>query len=66
MASKYRMLFRSRAVTHPNPVARRLFHIADTKRTNLIISADFKDSQSLLRCADGKNLHEVSGATLQR
>ncbi|KAH6691428.1 orotidine 5'-monophosphate decarboxylase [Plectosphaerella plurivora] len=52
MASKYRLPFRARAATHPNLVARRLFQIADTKRTNLILSPEFKDSESLLRCAD--------------
>ncbi|KID74851.1 orotidine 5'-monophosphate decarboxylase, partial [Metarhizium brunneum ARSEF 3297] len=56
MASKSTVPYSSRAASHPHPVAKKLFRIADSKRSNLIISADFTDTESLLKCADGKHM----------
>ncbi|TDZ30626.1 Orotidine 5'-phosphate decarboxylase [Colletotrichum spinosum] len=44
--------YRERASRHPHPVARKLFEIAETKKSNLVISADLTDTASLLQCAD--------------
>ncbi|KAK4140967.1 Orotidine 5'-phosphate decarboxylase domain-containing protein [Dichotomopilus funicola] len=52
MASLSKLPFPERAVAHPHPVAKRLFQIAETKKSNLVISADLTDSESLLQCAD--------------
>ncbi|KAK9445048.1 Orotidine 5'-phosphate decarboxylase, active site protein [Metarhizium brunneum] len=52
MASKSTVPYSARAASHPHPVAKKLFRIADSKRSNLIISADFTDTESLLKCAD--------------
>ncbi|KID82656.1 orotidine 5'-monophosphate decarboxylase [Metarhizium guizhouense ARSEF 977] len=56
MASKSTVPYSTRAASHPHPVAKKLFRIADSKRSNLIISADFSDTDSLLKCADGKHM----------
>ncbi|KAI9164039.1 Orotidine 5'-phosphate decarboxylase [Paramyrothecium foliicola] len=52
MASKSSQSYLSRAMAHPNPVARRLFKIAEAKRSNLIFSADCTDTETLLQYAD--------------
>ncbi|KAK7934547.1 orotidine 5'-phosphate decarboxylase [Apiospora marii] len=44
--------YHERALQHPHPVAKRLFQVAELKKSNLVISADFTDSKSLLTCAD--------------
>ncbi|KAF4842974.1 Orotidine 5'-phosphate decarboxylase [Colletotrichum siamense] len=44
--------YNRRALEHPHPVARRLFDIAESKKSNLIISADLTTTDSLLQCAD--------------
>ncbi|KAK8042848.1 orotidine 5'-phosphate decarboxylase [Apiospora phragmitis] len=44
--------YQERALHHPHPVARRLFQIAESKKSNLVISADFTDIKALLACAD--------------
>ncbi|KAF3904912.1 hypothetical protein ABW20_dc0108447 [Dactylellina cionopaga] len=52
MASKSRISYGERAQEHPNPVARRLFEIAEAKKTNVVVSADVTTSQELLDLAD--------------
>ncbi|CAG9977998.1 unnamed protein product [Clonostachys byssicola] len=52
MASKSTLPYHARAASHQHPVARKLFHIAEQKKSNLIISADFSDTDGLLKCAD--------------
>ncbi|KAK8030230.1 orotidine 5'-phosphate carboxylase [Apiospora rasikravindrae] len=44
--------YHERSLHHPHPVARRLFQIAELKKSNLVISADFTDTKALLACAD--------------
>ncbi|KAK7995675.1 orotidine 5'-phosphate decarboxylase PyrG [Apiospora arundinis] len=44
--------YQERSLHHPHPVARRLFQVAELKKSNLVISADFTESKSLLACAD--------------
>ncbi|KAL8365269.1 hypothetical protein RB595_004192 [Gaeumannomyces hyphopodioides] len=52
MTSKSDVTYERRGELHKSPVAKRLFSIAASKKTNLVISADFTDSKSLLKCAD--------------
>jgi orotidine-5'-phosphate decarboxylase len=52
MASLSKLPFSERAVAHPHPLAKRLFQLPETKKSNLVISADLTDSESLLACAD--------------
>ncbi|KAK7222124.1 hypothetical protein V2G26_010127 [Clonostachys chloroleuca] len=51
MASKFTLPYHTRAASHQHPVAK-LFRIAEQKKSNLIISADFSDTESLLECVD--------------
>ncbi|KAH6973826.1 orotidine 5'-phosphate decarboxylase [Ilyonectria sp. MPI-CAGE-AT-0026] len=52
MTSKSSLTYSIRAVFHSHPVARKLFMIAEAKKSNLIISADFNNTNDLLECAD--------------
>nr|ABC87762.1 orotidine 5'-monophosphate decarboxylase [Myrothecium gramineum] len=52
MSSKSGLPYHIRATTNPHPVARKLFAVAERKKSNLIISADLTDTKSLLECAD--------------
>ncbi|CAH0058511.1 unnamed protein product [Clonostachys solani] len=52
MASKSTLPYHVRADSHQHLVAQKLFRIAEQKKSNLIISADFSDTDSLLQCAD--------------
>ena len=40
MASKSSLTYSERAQSHSNPVAKRLFEIAEEKKTNVVVSAD--------------------------
>lgn len=60
MASKSNLPFGKRGEIHKHPVTKRLFQIAESKQSNLVISADFTDSKSLLKCADGKSIKRVA------
>jgi hypothetical protein len=55
MASLSKTPFSQRAAEHDHPVAKRLFEIAEAKKSNLVVSADLTDSESLLACADCKS-----------
>lgn len=55
MASRSKTPFSKRATDHPHPVAKRLFEIAETKKSNLVVSADLTDSKSLLECANSES-----------
>ncbi|KAK3677292.1 orotidine 5'-phosphate decarboxylase [Recurvomyces mirabilis] len=44
--------YSTRGEQHAHPLARRLFDIAEAKQSNLVLSADFTDSKSLLQAAD--------------
>ncbi|KAH7157321.1 orotidine 5'-phosphate decarboxylase [Dactylonectria estremocensis] len=52
MTSKSLLTYSTRARFHSHPVARKLFTIAEAKRSNLIVSADFSNTNGLLECAD--------------
>ncbi|KPM42117.1 Orotidine 5'-phosphate decarboxylase [Neonectria ditissima] len=52
MTSKSSLPYSVRAELRPNPVARKLFLIAEEKKSNLIVSADFNNTNELLECAD--------------
>ncbi|KAL8363238.1 hypothetical protein RB601_009149 [Gaeumannomyces tritici] len=52
MTSKSGVTYEQRGELHKSPVAKRLFSIATSKKSNLVISADLTDSKSLLKCAD--------------
>ena len=54
MASKDTLPYGQRAAKHPNPLARKLFEIADRKKTNLVLAADVDTSKELLAMADSK------------
>lgn len=54
MASKSSLTYTERARNHPNLLVRRLFEIAETKETNVTLSADLTTTQELLEIADGK------------
>lgn len=52
MASKSSLKYAKRAQDHPNPLAKKLFHIAESKKSNLVISADLTTPKDLLELAD--------------
>lgn len=52
MASKSSLTYSERAQRHSNPVAKRLFEIAEEKSTNVVVSADLTTSAELLHMAD--------------
>jgi orotidine-5'-phosphate decarboxylase len=54
MASRSTGTYSERAAGARHPVTKRLFSIAEEKKTNLVVSADLTDTKSLLKCADGR------------
>jgi orotidine-5'-phosphate decarboxylase len=42
-----------RAADHPNRLSRKLFEIAESKRTNIALSADLTTTKELLEITDG-------------
>lgn len=54
MSSLSKLPFPERAAKHHHPVVKRLFAIAEAKKSNLVISADLTDSKNLLACADSQ------------
>lgn len=57
MSSKSHLTYGARARTHPNPLARRLFEVAEAKQSNVTVSADVTTTQELLDLADRTNTH---------
>jgi len=55
MASKSFLLYATRAQKSDNRVVRKLFEIAETKKTNIAISADIRNTKDLLALADSKS-----------
>lgn len=53
MTSKSNLTYAQRSELNVHPLVKRLFDIAETKKSNLVISADLTDTRSLLRCARG-------------
>lgn len=54
MASKSNLSFAERASKHPHPLAKRLFQIAEDKKTNVVLSADLTTTKELLAIAESK------------
>ncbi|KAJ8133262.1 hypothetical protein O1611_g366 [Lasiodiplodia mahajangana] len=52
MTSKSSLTYAQRSELHQHPLVKRLFDVAESKRSNLVISADLTDTNSLLECAD--------------
>jgi len=53
MTSKSNLPYHVRAQQHSNPIARKLFEIAELKKTNLVLSADLTTTEELCNVADG-------------
>ena len=54
MASKTTHAYAERAAAHPNQLSSRLFEIAESKKTNITLSADLTTTKELLDIADGE------------
>ncbi|KAL2788735.1 Orotidine 5'-phosphate decarboxylase domain-containing protein [Aspergillus keveii] len=52
MSSKSHLPYAARAANHPNPLTKKLFSIAEEKKTNVTVSADVTTSAELLDLAD--------------
>ncbi|KAL3477362.1 Orotidine 5'-phosphate decarboxylase domain-containing protein [Aspergillus californicus] len=52
MSSKSHLSYATRAQNHPNPLTKKLFTIAQEKKTNVTVSADVTTSAELLDLAD--------------
>lgn len=52
MSSKSQLTYTARASKHPNALAKRLFEIAEAKKTNVTVSADVTTTKELLDLAD--------------
>jgi len=53
MTSKSSLPYHLRAQQHSNPIARKLFEIAELKKTNLVLSADLTTTEELCNVANG-------------
>jgi orotidine-5'-phosphate decarboxylase len=54
MATKSSVSYGERAKSHPNALAKRLFEIAESKQTNITVSADLATTKELLSIAEGR------------
>ena len=54
MSSRSQLTYRARATNHPNPLARKLFEVAEAKKSNVTVSADVTTTKELLELADRK------------
>ena len=54
MSNKKGISFGQRAAEHPHPLAKKLFQIAERKKTNIVLSADLATTKDLLAIVDGK------------
>lgn len=52
MSSSSKQPYSVRAKNHPNPLVRKLFAIAEAKKTNVTVSADVTTTKQLLDLAD--------------
>ncbi|KAJ5232990.1 Orotidine 5'-phosphate decarboxylase [Penicillium chermesinum] len=52
MSSKSQLTYSARATTHPNLLARKLFQVAEAKKSNVTVSADVTTTKELLDLAD--------------
>ena len=56
MSSLSNLSYGESAARHQHPVAKRFFEIAEAKKSNLIVSADFSTTEELLKSADGNQV----------
>ena len=63
MASQSTSSFAERSKRHAHPLARKLFNIAERKKSNVVLSADLTTTKDLLAIADSKS---VQGSLLKR
>ncbi len=54
MSTKSTIAFGQRAEAHGHLLAKKLLQIAESKKTNVIVSADLTSTQELLKLADGE------------
>jgi orotidine-5'-phosphate decarboxylase len=54
MASKSHLSYGQRAAKHQNPLVKRLFEIADRKKTNVVLSADLTTTKELVDIAESE------------
>ena len=52
MASKSSISYAKRAQSHPNALAVKLFRIAESKKSSLVVLADLTTTKALLELAD--------------
>ncbi|OCT49339.1 Orotidine 5'-phosphate decarboxylase [Cladophialophora carrionii] len=57
MASKSTCSYAQRAAKHSNPLVKKLFEIAERKKTNVVLSADLTTTKELLAIADSLGPH---------
>ena len=60
MASKSHLTYSARASQHKEPMVKRLFELAETKKSNVIVSADLTNTPDLLDLADRKEKRTYS------
>jgi orotidine-5'-phosphate decarboxylase len=53
MASRTTQAYGRRAADHPNRLCEKLFEIAESKKTNITLSADLTTTKELLEITDG-------------
>lgn len=53
MASRTTQAYARRAADHPNRLCQKLFDIAESKKTNITLSADLTTTKELLEITDG-------------
>lgn len=56
MSSKSHLSYTDRARQHPNALAKKLFAIAEAKKTNVTVSADVTTTKELLDLADSMRI----------
>lgn len=54
MSSRSQLTYAARAQNHPNVLTKKLFEIAEEKKTNVTVSADVTTTKELLDLADRK------------
>ncbi|KAJ5336154.1 uncharacterized protein N7506_004176 [Penicillium brevicompactum] len=63
MSSKSQLTYGARAKSHPNPLARKLFQVAEEKKSNVTVSADVTTTKELLDLADRMTPLNFSGSS---
>lgn len=66
MSSTSRSTYGARAQKHPNALVRRLFEIAEAKKTNVTVSADVTTTKELLDLADRTSMTTIVSSLYRR